>query len=138
MERPTCGTCVYFVCFSCLETPSDDTGCSKDAEGKPVHDTPVCTRYPKQFVQHGEDLEGYHWPEMKPWETCGEHQDFPAYVASLKEKKATWTCQRCGFTTRSATEARHHSMFVHGDRDNPELEVNPSPDPRLEDPRRLR
>jgi hypothetical protein len=69
MDRPTCSECPFWEPF---RTPAG-----------------LCHRYPPNMVPH--DLTSKvriaEFPEMQPSEWCGEHPDFPAYIASLKASR---------------------------------------------------
>ena len=70
MERPTCKTCPY---FDVPQRTDDDSHCIRHA--------------PKPWL-NPED-EGHierqaAWPIVQDFDSCGEHPDFPTYVASLK------------------------------------------------------
>jgi hypothetical protein len=64
MERPTCNTCPYFD-----KIPESDEGqCRRRAPAPQVSDQDFAPFWPKT--------------DFEDW--CGEHPDFPAYIASLK------------------------------------------------------
>lgn len=80
MDRPTCGTCPYW---------------QEHEESKPAGLTGECHRNPPLFAGSDYQMEewlkipfGYFegtWPDTHGehgW--CGEHPDFPEYIASLK------------------------------------------------------
>jgi hypothetical protein len=64
--RPTCKTCAYF------SLPGDN------------HETGWCMRYPPRLVVQPDvpDRLSEVWPVVEPTNWCGEHPDFPAYLAS--------------------------------------------------------
>lgn len=74
MDRPTCETCPFFRRLHCDEDQGVDGSCH---------------RYPpKAFgrivFEEGEyELAGYQ-PYVSDRDWCGEHPDFPAYIASLR------------------------------------------------------
>ena len=64
-EKPTCGTCVFF-----RRNYGD------------------CRRHPPVYVSaEGDYCGSFRFPETHEYQWCGEHPDFPAYVASTKEAK---------------------------------------------------
>lgn len=68
MERPTCGTCPYFDEYE--------------------HSS-YCRRHPPATLYIGDDDErmpcfSTTWPAVVANNFCGEHPEFPAYIASLK------------------------------------------------------
>ncbi len=70
MDRPRCETCAYW-------------------------DAGECKRFPPVINMDGKFT--YHWPETADVEWCGEHPDFPAYIASLKSAPPEQTmCPECG------------------------------------------
>jgi hypothetical protein len=83
VERPTCKTCPYFVCAACDESPTFFDPCCEE-NGKPVHDTTLCKRYPLIVLNVDEDGVIHGQPAVYEDDWCGEHPDFPAYIASLK------------------------------------------------------
>lgn len=88
MDRPTCKTCPHFVCMSCEENPSDPNygPCCITENGIGSHDQTICRRYPPiRMEDPGLNPPSFFaWPEVEEYEGCGEHPDFPAYLASLK------------------------------------------------------
>lgn len=81
MDRPTCKTCAYFVAHF-----------GKSARGH-------CRRFPPTTINA--EIMKHEYDHKKPWgqlipdtmwseteydDWCGEHSDFPAYLASLKEQ----------------------------------------------------
>lgn len=73
MKRPTCETCAYWHIY---EDQKILGNCKRNAP-KPVE-------WPE-----GLDGGGYGtcWPETTDDDWCGEHPDFPDYLASLKAAK---------------------------------------------------
>jgi len=67
MERPTCETCPY---WRDLRNPKNEL----DESGE-------CRRYPPT-----PNKQVSLWPLTYDLHWCGEHPDFPAYIASLKSK----------------------------------------------------
>jgi hypothetical protein len=67
MKRPTCRTCHYWL------------GYPEFGEGQ-------CRRLPptQQYISDG-NTDGGVWIYTNDYEWCGEHQDFPKYIESLKE-----------------------------------------------------
>ncbi len=72
MERPTCKTCPYFY-------SSED-----EVSGSCMRYPPVLIEPPIHFNDHAWD-----WPVIESNDFCGEHPDFPAYIASLKTSPTT-------------------------------------------------
>lgn len=66
MERPICATCVHFREFG------NDPG-----EGQ-------CKRLPPAVILDVNGVALSVWPEVSDYQGCGEHPDFPAYIASLR------------------------------------------------------
>lgn len=73
MEHPTCETCSYFVDHGV------DGTCHRAAP-QPVQDL-------DQFSSVGMIDRKIIWPVVDHLDWCGEHPDFPAYIASLKLQK---------------------------------------------------
>lgn len=73
MDRPTCRTCPFWDC---------------DQRGEPTDETDArqCRRLPPQINQEWADTHGGNvaWPTTFTYDWCGEHPDFPAYLASLR------------------------------------------------------
>lgn len=65
MDRPTCKTCPYFDSY---ENGTDEGECRI---GRPI-------------IGEVDDKPFGVWPPTYEFEFCGEHPDFPAYIASLK------------------------------------------------------
>jgi hypothetical protein len=63
MERPTCATCAYWVDSSL-------------GGGQ-------CRRMSPQMLPHA-NMEGLRFPFTSPLHWCGEHPDFPAYIAATR------------------------------------------------------
>jgi hypothetical protein len=76
MDRPTCKTCPYYV-------SSGEVG----GEGQ-------CQRHPPRFISceyegaEDEPANTGYWPLVTETGFCGEHPDFPAYLASLRPEPA--------------------------------------------------
>lgn len=82
-ERPTCGTCPYWE------------GCGNELDDPDASPEGVCHRFPAVFIGPGPKLDGdcsQCCPETwsQPWTYdrywCGEHPDFPAYLAALAQR----------------------------------------------------
>lgn len=68
--RPTCATCAYY---------------DPDAPTLEYPNRPAAYTIPYPVTVHGLCRRGHQGqPHRKPDEWCGEHQDFPAYLAALK------------------------------------------------------
>lgn len=80
MERPTCATCPFWELF---DEDGDDGNCHRNP--------PTVSSTPNQ-EQEGVNIAGdpyYGWfPVVSVFNWCGEHPDFPDYIASLKAKAA--------------------------------------------------
>ena len=72
MEKPKCGTCVHW----------EDEAVEPGGLG-------YCNRYPPVpiYVAHIRDFR-FKFPETHDWDECGEHQDFSAYLESLRTAPA--------------------------------------------------
>ncbi len=71
MDRPTCVTCPYW------DTDAYDDEDEPEQLGK----RGLCRRLPPRVI--GNDSTCH--PDSYWFEWCGEHPDFPAYLASLKQ-----------------------------------------------------
>lgn len=88
MDRPTCATCPFFApCEHCGSDGTTDGVCRRMPPGSPllfgkrefnkvpgVGYVPTESRYEPCAV----------WPHPDASDWCGEHPDFPAYLASLR------------------------------------------------------
>ena len=73
MDRPTCRTCPYWEIY--LASDPQRGG--------------VCERRPPVIVPISDIEEGWKtvWPETGAQEGCGEHPDFPAFIASMRRSQ---------------------------------------------------
>ena len=87
MERPTCGTCPYWETSSIGSSSAcpDDANCCIRYPG--VLPTPALFEVFREEFGDDEDQSPQDavWPLTKRINSCGEHPDFPAYIASLKK-----------------------------------------------------
>lgn len=76
MERPTCKTCPYWI----LMGKDDDD----DEFGE-------CRHTPPDLVQADawDDYLNCKWPRTYVFNWCGEHPDFPAYIAATRKRQPT-------------------------------------------------
>jgi hypothetical protein len=93
-ERPTCKTCPYWAFFdpsTCevvedIETASGDD--LEDNEGQCRRCPPARLVY-NGFRNGGRSvLRTNEFPEVFHYDWCGEHPDFPAYLAALRADPA--------------------------------------------------
>lgn len=75
MERPTCKSCPYWRPQGHISRQQADSG--------------LCKRYPVVYVGNpseydADNVGGWAHPIEEDNSWCGEHPDFPAYIASLK------------------------------------------------------
>lgn len=78
MDRPTCGTCVYWEFSYAPEKGRIYDGTERFGE---------CRRYPPKVnfdLEHEGETENTAIPVQIDGFWCGEHHLFPAYIASLK------------------------------------------------------
>lgn len=90
-ERPSCRTCPYWD----VDNPHFDM---LDGEGKLTYPElwrraledgrPIdgqCRRFPRHAAPDDDRHFAVHdWPATTDYDWCGEHPDFPAYLAALK------------------------------------------------------
>jgi hypothetical protein len=69
MERPMCETCPYW------DSPSKDTTSGL-----------CCRNAPRSLSSFHDAVDDpvAQWPMTMEWEFCGEHPDFPAYIAATR------------------------------------------------------
>ena len=94
MERPTCRTCPYWD-LEDYESDCPDFG-GTDEEMRSHLDTDCCCcasgecrRYPRQTEGMVGRCMVTYWPRSLDSDWCGEHPDFPAYIASLKKRSVS-------------------------------------------------
>lgn len=77
MDKPTCKTCPYFDCLSAMGG--------------------YCNRMsPRPEIRSDADDIFLAWPPVTEDDWCGQHPDFPAYIASLKPPEPqTRPCEHC-------------------------------------------
>jgi hypothetical protein len=91
MDRPTCVTCPFWEDFNEMPEP--------DIHGNPMGTPGSCRVGRPQLplteaaIDHGGDPFFAMWPNTDSNEWCGEHPDFPAYIAGLKD--ATQPALQC-------------------------------------------
>ena len=109
MNRPTCATCPYWDALTdldaialqpagkCLRRPpvlcdsrslmlalyQRDRGSSGEANS-PLTDTDAACDVWEQFGCEIDDVTNWTHPTTEHTDSCGEHPDFPAYIAALK------------------------------------------------------
>jgi len=74
MDQPRCKTCPYW----------DDTEPWEHDDGSLINE---CRRFPRHWQINSERYFGVDsaWPRTHEDDWCGEHPDFPEYLASLKK-----------------------------------------------------
>jgi len=85
MERPSCRTCPYW------DNSNDEPG--REPKGFCRKRSP---RFPptESLVKAAEDSWGGIWPDTYYFEWCGEHPDFPVWLAARKaNQKASTSTQ---------------------------------------------
>lgn len=87
MDIPTCKTCPYF--FDNRTGRPHTKGKMEEIAQFPDPDNwwAECHRYPPAMLEkntYENPNELGVWPEVLITDSCGEHPDFPAYLASLK------------------------------------------------------
>lgn len=75
MKRPTCETCVYWKCYDPDDAPNDGW----------------CQKRPPQYLAAHPDHDpsrDMEWmqPSTAAGDSCGEHHDFPAYLAWFRQQ----------------------------------------------------
>ena len=71
MNKPTCDTCPYWLRSDILRW--ENTG--------------TCRRHPPSIPEDPQDPGCVSWPRTNHSDFCGEHPDFPAYLAEKKGVK---------------------------------------------------
>lgn len=96
MEQPTCGTCPYWVY---VDEKLDRLGAEDFADlfalgidledqSHPMYDMDgFCHRWPPSIDRGRTDGPDGYTTVNAVGDWCGEHPDFPEYVASLKENR---------------------------------------------------
>ena len=79
MERPTCGSCPYWR----TDRP-DNSMIEGDCRRNPPQFA-ACDRQYRDMRETAWDEWCGTWPGCDSNDFCGEHPDFPAYIASLKK-----------------------------------------------------
>jgi hypothetical protein len=113
MDHPFCDTCPYWD----LADPRaeydperiDWTIEARIADGELVDGE--CRRYPRFYPQHkGQKESTTSWPRTSSADWCGEHPDFPAYLATLRAAPAkpneNWHTYEDELDVRSRTVLR--------------------------------
>lgn len=93
MKRPECRTCPYWD----LDDPRNEESAPEwNPEQESIEEYlesimdggylvgGECRRYPRTYPGRDTNDESSSWPRTDNGDWCGEHPDFPAYIASLR------------------------------------------------------
>lgn len=86
MDQPTCQTCPYWVVYDgdCNRVSPDDIG-EDHMDGECHRKAPRGAIGLPRGSESGQPLNlDYHWPMSLRDDFCGEHPDFPAWIASKR------------------------------------------------------
>lgn len=88
MERPTCKTCPYFFWYDSEDCEDPSGQCRRHTPRFPSTESMV-----QEAKGRSDDADSGTWPVLHGSRWCGEHPDFPEYLASLKAPKAHRTIE---------------------------------------------
>ncbi len=86
-NQPTCRTCPYWDVSDPLindQEGDDDLTVVEMIADKDRTIDGECRRYPRQAnAKDGTAFGAHYWPRVSDHDWCGEHPDFPVWLASL-------------------------------------------------------
>jgi hypothetical protein len=96
-ERPTCNTCPFWAWFEDLDPEEDAEFIDEDGEPRPGQtgrdadvETAGCRLNPPIVNQIGDNEQIVsQWPATWAHQWCGQHPDFPAYIAAIALARGT-------------------------------------------------